>query len=175
MKRTITILVLMLSFAVTTAVAQEGGTGAPGTRVNVGTGLWSKSPVIMPAHAGMEFGIAEEIAVGFDIEWRLFNDGWSHSIFVFQARGDYYFNNLIGITDTWDVYAGLQAGAGIITAPNGYPGTNKGFNFALDGYVGGRWYFSDSMALNAEVGLMGVFPDIVGPTPFMTFGITFGL
>lgn len=175
MKRTVTILIMLLSFAITTAMAQEGGTGASGTRVNVGTGIWTKSPVIMPIHAGMEFGVHKDISVGFDLEWRLFNDGWSHSVFVFQARGDYYFNNLIGIQDTWDVYAGLQLGGGIITAASNYPGSNQGFNFAVDGVAGGRWYFSDSMSLNAELGLAGLFPDIVGPTFFVNFGLTFGL
>ena len=90
---------------------------------------------------------------------------------VFQVRGDYYFNTLIGLDKTWDVYAGLQLGPGIITAPGGYTGSVEGFNFTVDGLAGGRWYFSDSMGLNAEVGLMGVFPDLVGPTPFGMFGI----
>lgn len=164
---------LIVAFCI--AYAPLSAQDALGTRVNVGTGLWSVSPVIMPVHAGMEFGLTEEISIGFDVEWRLHNDGWSHSFFAFQVRGDYYFNTLIGLDGTWDVYAGLQMGPGIYTAASGYPGSKKGFNFALDGLAGGRWHFSDSMSLNAEVGLMGVFPDFSGPTPFINFGITFGM
>ncbi len=95
--------------------------------------------------------------VGFDLGWRLYQDGWNHSLFVFQVRGDYYFNTLIGLDKTWDVYAGLQLGPGVMTAPSGYPGSKEGFNFTVDGLAGGRWYFSETMALNAEVGLMGRF------------------
>jgi len=173
MKQKLTFIVLILSLFFNPLFSQDGAK-LP-MRVNVGTGFWSVSPIIMPVHAGMEFGLTEEISVGFDVEWRLYNDGWSHSVFAFQVRGDYYFNTLIGLDGIWDVYAGLQFGPSFFTATNDYPKTAKGFNFALDGLVGGRWYFSDNMALNAEVGLIGVFPDLVGPTAFMNFGITFVL
>jgi hypothetical protein len=173
MKKLVLILLLIAGCSTTSLIAQNGT--ALGTRVNVATGLWGQSPVIMPVHAGMDFGLSEEISIGFDIGWRLFNDAANHSVFVFQFRGDYYFNTLIGLDRVWDVYAGLQMGPGIITAPANYGGSVEGFNWTLDGYAGGRWYFSEKAGLNAEVGLMGVFPDIVGPTPFMSFGITFGI
>lgn len=161
-----------IAFLASGSIFAQGHT-AEGTRINVGTGLWGVSPVIMPLHAGMEFGITEEISIGFDLGWRLYDDWANHHLFVFQVRGDYYFNTLIGLDKTWDVYAGLQLGPGVFTAPSGYNDDAKGFNFTVDGVAGGRWYFSDSMALNAEVGLMGVFPAVVGPTPFINFGITF--
>lgn len=172
MKKFIAIISMLFLLTVNPLFSQVN---ASGTRVNVGTGIWGNSPIIMPLNAGMEFGLSEDIAIGFDIEWRLYSDGWNHSVFAFQARGDYYFDNLIGFDNTWDVYAGLQMGPSIITKPSGYPGTREGFNWVVDGYVGGRWWFSEAMALNAQVGLTGVFPDIVGPAAFMNFGLTFGL
>jgi hypothetical protein len=126
----------------------------------------------MPVHAGMEFGLTAAISVGFEAEWRLYSDGFYHNVFTLQVTGDYYFNSLIGLDDTWDVYAGLQFGPGYITAANNYPKSAEGFNLFLDGLVGGRWYFVDSMALNAEAGLLGIFPDLVGPTPFINFGLS---
>jgi hypothetical protein len=173
MKRIIILIIIIAGFSQQSIIAQNGT--AEGTRINLSTGLWSVNPVIMPVSAGMDFGITEEISLGFDIGWRLYDDGANHSLFVFQFRGDYYFNTLIGLDRIWDVYAGLQSGPGIFTAPSNYGGTVNGFNWTLDGYAGGRWYFNESMGLNAEVGLMGVFPDLVGPTPFMKFGLTFGI
>jgi len=145
--------------------------------VNVGTGFWGLRTGFMPIHAGMEFGITEDISVGYNAGWRLYSDGWNHSLFVFQARGDYHFNTLLNLDKVWDVYAGLRIGPAVMTAPANYPDwlSKQGFNFTVDGYAGGRWYFSDTMALNAEVGLMGLFPDIVGPTPFINAGLTFRL
>jgi hypothetical protein len=173
MKKLLLVLFLLAGVSATSLLAQNGN--ALGTRVNVATGLWAQSPVIMPVHAGMDFGLTEEISICFDVGWRLFDDGPTHHVLVFQFRADYYFNTLIGLDRVWDVYAGLQMGPGIITAPNTYGGSVEGFNWTLDGVAGGRWYFSENAGLNAEVGLMGVFPDIVGPTPFMSFGITFGI
>lgn len=157
-------------------IAQGGGAiKKGGMEVNAGTGFWSVSPVIMPIHGGMDFGITDDISVGFDVGWRLYNDGWGHSLFVFQARGDYHFNTLIGLDDKWDVYAGFQAGPGIMTAAINYPGTRKGFKVAVEGVAGGRWFFSKTIGLNAEVGLMSVLPDVVSPTAFMNFGVTFAI
>ena len=171
MKRLLLFFSLILCISLSSGYAQ--GHTAEGTRVNAGTGLWSVSPVIMPIHAGMEFGLSEVISIGFDLGWRMYNDAANHHLLVFQVRGDYYFNTLIGLDETWDVYAGLQTGPGIFTAPSWYAGNAQGFQWTVDGVAGGRWYFSDGVALNLEVGLTGVFSGVVGPTPFTTFGISF--
>ncbi len=176
MKRVI-VLFLMTAVPLFMAAQGSGAIKKGGMEVNAGFGFWSNAPAIMPLHGGMDFGITDEISLGFDAGWRLFNTvGWRHSVFVFQARGDYHFNTLIGLDSQWDVYAGLQLGPSIITAAANYPGDIKGFNFALDGVVGGRWFFSDNIGLNAEVGLMAVFPDIARPpNAFMNAGFTFRL
>ena len=174
MKRSILVLfIVLIPFLMT---AQEGGAiKKGGMEVNAGFGLWTNKAVIMPLHGGMDFGITDDISVGFDVGWRLYNSvGWSHSVFVLQGRFDYHFNKLIELDNKWDVYAGLQLGPAYVTASSDYPYSVKGFNFALDGVIGGRWYFSDNIGLNAEVGLMGVFPDISRPPSlFINFGVTF--
>lgn len=171
MKRKLSFVILIMCLSIASLVAQD--MGKLPMRVNVGTGFWSVGPNIMPVHAGMEFGLTEVISVGIDVEWRLYNDGWNHSLIALQLRGDYYFNKLIGLDGTWDVYAGIQIGPSFFTATNDYPKSAKGFNFALDGLVGGRWYFIDNVALNAEVGFLSIFPDLVGPTAFANIGLTF--
>ena len=171
MKRLFFLISFLTIIGFSTAFSQ--GHTAEGTRVNLGIGFWSVSPSFMPFHGGMEFGLTEEISIGFDLGWRLYNDNADHHLLVFQFRGDYYFNTLIGLDEKWDVYAGLQLGPGLFTAPSWYEGDVKGVNMTLDGVAGGRWYFTEGVALNAEVGLMGVFPAVVGPTPFTTIGVSF--
>ncbi|NOX86946.1 MAG: hypothetical protein GXO86_13450 [Chlorobi bacterium] len=160
-------------------MAQSGAIKKGGMEVNAGLGFWSNSPVIIPLHGGMDFGITDDISVGFDVGWRLYNSvGWNHSVFVLQGRADYHFNSMIGLDNQWDIYAGLQLGPALITASGDYPeeGHLRGFNFALDAVVGGRWFFSDNVGLNAEVGLMGVIPDIIEPpNVFLNLGLTFRL
>jgi len=156
--------------------AQESGAiKKGGMEVNAGLGIWSNSPTIIPLHGGMDFGISDDISLGFDVEWRLYKTlGWSHNVFVLQARGDYHFNKLIELDNKWDVYVGLQLGPAFVTAASDYTGSIKGFNFAVDGIVGGRWFFSGNTGLNAEIGLMGVFPDISRPpSVFLNVGVTF--
>ena len=165
--------ILLLAILPAFIMAQGGPIQKGGKDLNGGIGFWTTGTGFMPLHAGMDFGITDDISVGFDVGWRFSKDGWFHNVFVFAGRGDYHFNNLLNLDKQWDVYAGLRLGPAMITASSDYPGSRKGFNFAVDGYAGGRWFFSDKFALNAELGLMGVFPDIVGPNFFTTFGITF--
>ena len=62
MKR-ILILIVLVGFFGVSAVQAQGYT-AEGIRLNIGTGLWAVNPPLMPIHAGMEFGITEEISLG---------------------------------------------------------------------------------------------------------------
>ena len=154
----------------------QGGTIKKGKmEVNAGLGIWSNSPVIMPVHAGMNFGVAKDISAGFDLGWRLYNqDDWKHSVLVLQGRFDYHFSTMLRLKNKWDVYAGLQLGPALITASDNYTGAREGFNFVLDGVFGFTWFFSGKMGLNSELGITGVFPDIANPPGlFLNFGLTF--
>ena len=168
-------LILLVVSVPSLLMAQDGAIKKGGMEVNAGLGIWSNAPVIMPVHVGMDFGIAKDISVGFDLGWRLYNqDDWKHSVLVLQGRFDYHFNALLRLKNNWDVYAGLQLGPAFITASDDYTGTKEGFNFVLDGVFGFRWFFSGKMGLNSELGITGVFPDIANPPAlFLNLGLTF--
>ncbi len=158
------------------ALAQGGAIKKGGKEINAGVGFWSNQPVIIPLHGGMDFGITDDISMGFDVGWRLYNSiGWNHNVIVIQGRFDYHFNSIARWDEKWDVYAGLKAGPAVVTATDDYPeyGNLKGFNVAVDLFVGGRWFFTNNIALNAEAGFMGVIPDIIEPpNVFLNLGLT---
>ena len=87
------------------------------------------------------------------------NDHYNVSDIIIAARGNYHFI----FHDKLDTYAGLLLGADIVSYkwkgdgadPDVTPATT-GVAFGV--YVGGRWYFTDNFAVNAELGyLISVF------------------
>lgn len=61
------------------------------------------------------------------------------------VKGDYYFDNILGILPAFDFYAGANAGYALGLNNNG-----NGFDMGLE--VGGRWFWSDKFGLFLEIG-----------------------
>ena len=78
--------------------------------------------------------IAPGASTNFDLNW-----------LTLSVRGNYYFDNLIGMTEPWDFYAGVNAGYGLGL-------NNKANDFGIGGHVGGRWFWSDKWGLFLEAG-----------------------
>jgi len=64
------------------------------------------------------------------------------------VKGNYYFDELFGLPDPWDVYAGANVGFGV--ALNDYYGHTSGLDLGLQ--VGGRWFWSDKWGVYVEIG-----------------------
>ena len=62
--------------------------------------------------------------------------------FIIAVKGNYYFDELFGLPDAWDVYGGANAGWRI--------SDDGGFHWGAQ--IGGRWFWSDKWGLNAEFG-----------------------
>lgn len=58
------------------------------------------------------------------------------------AKGNFYFDSLFELPSEWDIYGGINMGFKI--------STNSGFDAGAQ--VGGRWYWTDKWAINAEFG-----------------------
>jgi len=65
---------------------------------------------------------------------------------ILGVKGNYYFDNLLGLPDPWDVYGGANLGFGI--------SMNSGIDSDLDLglQVGGRWFWSSKWGVYAEFG-----------------------
>jgi len=68
--------------------------------------------------------------------------------FTVMARGAYHFN----VSREFDVYLGLGLGAHIQSVDMGLLGRETNLSFAYGFFLGGRYYLSDAMAIQAELG-----------------------
>ena len=151
MKR-ISLIVLLSIFTAVLANAQSP-LAKGGKQVNAGIGFsgWG-----VPIYAGMDFGVYQDITVGFEGSLRFYNDryagdNYNHTIFGFSGNGNYHFNRLLEVPSNWDVYAGLNLGFYIWSSPNGYKG-DGGSGLGLGAQVGGRYFFKNNFGLNLEFG-----------------------
>jgi hypothetical protein len=68
---------------------------------------------------------------------------WNFNHLQIGVKGNYYFDNLLELTEPWDVYAGLNAGYGIGL-------DNNGSDFAFGMQIGGRWFWNDKWGVYLE-------------------------
>ena len=145
-------LTLVLLVAVTAAFAQSP-IGKGESQLNAGVGLSSWG---LPLYVGLDYGVHQDITLGGELSWRSFNDNYSgfkynHSIIGVSGNGNYHFNTILNIPSPWDFYAGLNLGFYIWSSPDGYKGSNAS-GLGLGGQIGGRYFFSDKLGVNLELG-----------------------
>jgi len=62
------------------------------------------------------------------------------------VKANYYFDDLFGLPDPWDVYAGANVGFGIALNNDNSSDLDLGLQ------VGGRWFWSDKWGVYIELG-----------------------
>jgi len=73
---------------------------------------------------------------------------WDFNHLVLGVKADYYFDELFGLPDAWDVYGGLNGGYRIWFSD----GHSASDSFDIGAEIGGRWFWSDRWGLNLEFG-----------------------
>jgi hypothetical protein len=84
-------------------------------------------------------------------EYKVLGGAVKYSYILFGGRGNYHFYN----TDNIDVYAGLTLGYNISSAKWDGPGSFTAASASgviWGGVIGGRYYFNEKIAANAELG-----------------------
>lgn len=123
------------------------------TQINVGVGLsdWG-----IPFYLGLDYSVHKDITIGGEFSYRSYREKWkdyryNHSIMGFSGNGNYHFNSLLGMSQDWDLYAGLNLGFYVWSSPGDYYGDHTS-GLGLGAQVGTRYYFSDKVGINLEVG-----------------------
>lgn len=136
MKKLFAILILVafgsLAFGQGSAPLSKGD-----NQLNFGAGFGGGFPI----YVGMDFAVHNDITVGPEVGFNL--DGMDYM--TIAGRGDYHWNRLLEITPDFDFYTGLNIG--FLVGFSEYGGTS---GLDLGGQVGGRWYWNDKWAINAE-------------------------
>lgn len=116
----------------------------------------------IPLYVRFEAPVADNITIGGSLSFQSKSESytgasWNHTIFGLVFRGSYHFNELLEINDKWDLYAGL--GLGYYFWETKYEGTGTGTytgsgngGLSLGLHIGGRYFVTDKLGLNLEVG-----------------------
>ena len=145
MKRISTLLIIAF-FATFTAHAQGESAITKGQKqLNFGA----------PGYIGLDFCIHNWVTLGPKVAYNIFDNGNVKAGVV----ADFHFNELLGIPNNWDVYAGASAGWKFKTDNN-----NGSDGFDIGGQIGGRWFWSDKWGLNLEGGFSGSVGGGIGLT-----------
>ncbi len=144
-------LLVILAFLMSATYAQRDGVAplAKGElQLNFGTGFSNHG---LPVYVSLDIALHKDITLTPEIHMVLpFADhAFGGGIMV---KADYHWNYLIGIPDNWDFYAGARAGINF-RGNNDNEGKGDDSNIYPDFgiQVGGRWYWSEKWALNAEL------------------------
>jgi len=129
MKRTITTIALtaLISFFISSVYGQSAKYLNFG---GLGTGLY----------ASLEFPVGSAITVA-----PLVATDYELNKIIIAAKGSYYFDDIFGLNETWDAYAGVNVGWRIESNSN-----DDGGNFGI--HIGGRWFWTEKWGVNAEFG-----------------------
>ncbi|UZR94230.1 hypothetical protein [Chondrinema litorale] len=154
-------LVLFIAFTLSNnAQAQYNpyDNGSNIVTIGVGASGWG-----VPIYASLEIPVADNITAGGILSYQSYSNRYStfkyrHTIFGIGVLGNYHFNELLQISDEWDVYAGLTLGYYIWNSK--YDGSGSSVDYSgpessgigLGAQLGGRYFFKDNLAVNVEVG-----------------------
>jgi len=122
-------------------------------QLNIGVGLseWG-----VPIYIGLDHGITRDITLGGELSFRSYREHWKnnyyrHNIIGISGNGNYHFNRVLKIPNKYDFYAGLNIGFYAWSSPDGYDGTHNS-GLGLGAQIGGRYYLSNKIGLNLELG-----------------------
>lgn len=146
-------VIVLISVISLFAVSAQAPLGNGGVQLNAGVGFsgWG-----IPVYVGMDFGISNDVTLGFEGSFRNYRENYSNNkynstILGISGNFNYHFNRVLEIPSIWDFYAGLNIGFYAWTSPNDYPGDgDSGLGLGLQ--IGGRYFISDNLGLNLEVG-----------------------
>jgi outer membrane protein W len=146
---------LLMVFVLTTITTMfsQGPISQGQTQVNLGVGF---SNYGVPVYVGFDYGVHRDITLGAELSYRSFkerfqSERYGHSIIGVSGNVNYHFNTLFEIPKNWDLYAGLNIGFYHWTSDSNYPGSfNSGLG--IGGQIGGRYYFTNKMGVNLEIG-----------------------
>ena len=121
--------------------------------INAGFGLDSWSA---PIHIGFDYGVYKNITVGAQINLYSYEENWLYKHYILNVWGisgnaNYHFNEILNISNRWDLYAGINLGFYVINSPAGYGGSIPS-SLGFGAQLGGRYFFSSKWGINLEFG-----------------------
>lgn len=152
---------VVIAFLLLGSIASNAQSPLPvgSSQLNFGVGLseWG-----VPLYVGLDYSADKDITVGGEFSFRGYEENWKkkyyrRSIIGISGNVNYHFNSLLHISRKWDFYAGLNLGFYAWSSPPlDYDG-NHASGLGLGLQVGGRYYFSNKVGINLELGTGNAF------------------
>lgn len=151
LKKTIIILLFSLIYVLEANSQSPLGNGRHQLNAGIGFSGWG-----IPVYFGLDFGVGNDISLGFETSFRSYNQNYTgskyrSSIFGISGNGNYHFNRILEIPSEWDFYAGLNLGYYFWYTHSDYPG-GESSGLGLGAQIGGRYFFRKNFGLNLEFG-----------------------
>ncbi|MDY0151431.1 MAG: outer membrane beta-barrel protein [Candidatus Cloacimonas sp.] len=150
MKKVLLTLVLVIAVM---AIFAQNPVRKGQAQINAGVGLSSWG---IPVYVGFDYGIHKDFTMGAEVSYRSYRHEWhnhdyDHTVTGISGNLNYHFNHILEIPRNWDLYAGLNLGFYVWNSPEDYHGDNTS-GLGLGAQLGGRFYFTDAVGVNLEVG-----------------------
>ena len=127
------VLLIVAFIATTTIMFGQANKG-----LNFGIGLSNSG---LPIYVNYDIPVAANLTIAPSVQANLNGFDWITP----AVKIDYYFDDLLGIPETFDFYGGANLGFTIwLNEANGTSGLYLGIE------LGGRWWFNENMGLNLE-------------------------
>lgn len=114
-------------------------------QVNAGAGFSNRG---IPIYGGVDYAFHKDMTVGAEGALNFYDKS---TYLGAIGNWNYHFNDLLNLTNDWDVYAGVNVGI--------YLGLNNivpaGFMGGIQ--LGGRYYINDQLGLNFQVGGSNIY------------------
>ena len=119
----------------------------------IGLSLFTAKTVSAQAQKQLNFGILGlsyeiPVASAITIAPAAFTD-FDLDYLTLGVKGNFYFDDLIGLSEPWDFYAGANVGFGLWM---GNDNSNNSSELDLGLQVGGRWFWNDKWGVYLELG-----------------------
>lgn len=164
MKKTFILLAFALTIFTAQAQSFQKGTTAFNAGIGIGTALGGYGTVRPAISLSADHGIWETGGPGvISLGGYVGNMGYKYSgsgydskwnYFIIGARGAYHYNGFH--TKNFDLYGGAMLGYNIVkyssNVSEDYFGKAYGSGLGFSGFVGGRYFFSNSIGAFAELG-----------------------
>ena len=153
MKKALLTLLVLVAFV---TIFAQNPVAKGQAQINAGIGLSSWG---VPVYVGLDYGVHKDVTIGGEISHRSYrrkhhNHHYDHSVTGVSGNVNYHFNHVLNIPRNWDFYAGLNLGFYIWNDNDDWDDDwgDDNSNLGLGAQVGGRYYFSNTVGINLELG-----------------------
>lgn len=147
------LLIIAVFMAGTFAGYSQGSLPKGKSQLNFGVGFsnWG-----VPVYLGFDNSISRDFTLGAEISHRSYRENWKdnkyrHAITGVLGNINYHFNHALNVPKAVDFYGGLNIGFFAWSSPDNYDGTHNS-GLGLGAQLGGRYYLSNKVSLNLELG-----------------------